>query len=97
MVNCLNISATGKHEIIAKATDNGGNQQWANIPPIVVVFVELPSITVEPASGGNGIQKAIDKLAAKGGGMVYLKSGTYRRGRQKTTGFNQWMNAALVL
>jgi hypothetical protein len=78
MVNCLNISATGKHKIIAKATDNGGNQQWANIPiVVVVVVVELPSITVEPASGGNGIHKAIDKLAAKGGGMVYLKSGTY--------------------
>jgi hypothetical protein len=70
----VRIGTAGDHRIIAKATDNGGNQQWTNIP---IVVVELPSITVEPASGGNGIQNAIDDLAEQGGGIVILKNGTY--------------------
>jgi hypothetical protein len=71
----VSVGTAGDHRIIAKATDNAGNQKWANIK--ITIGSSTRTLTIGPDSDGPGIQSAINDLAKQGGGIVILKSGTY--------------------
>jgi Right handed beta helix region len=71
----VRVGTTGDHRIIAKATDNAGNQKWANIE--ITIGSSRRTLTIDSSSDGPGIQSAIDHLAEQGGGIVILKNGTY--------------------
>jgi polygalacturonase len=71
----VSVGTAGDHRIIAKATDNAGNQKWANIK--ITIRSSTRTLTLGPSSDGPGIQSAINDLAKQGGGIVILKSGIY--------------------